>query len=169
MTSFVFACFVAKNSQARLCAERQAVPGSDNERNTGGFSMNSARTNFKVQVAFAALMLTAFMPAVAQSVAPLPERVTPAKTWTDHTWSSPDGTQFHYVEQGHGTPVILIHGLTSSAVSNWFNPGIAQKLAKTNRVIAIDMRGHGDTGPEPGRQQGNDDSGRGRFHGLSQN
>ena len=88
-------------------------------------------------------------PVMAQTIAPLPERVAPAKTWTDHTWASPDGTKFHYVEQGAGTPIILIHGLTSSAVTNWFNPGIAQKLAKTNRVIAIDMRGHGDTGPSP--------------------
>ncbi|GAB1260594.1 alpha/beta fold hydrolase [Aurantivibrio plasticivorans] len=86
---------------------------------------------------------------MAREIAPLPERVKPEKTWTDHTWTGSDGTQFHYVEQGEGTPVILIHGLTSSAIQNWFNPGIAQKLAKTNRVIAIDMRGHGDTGPSP--------------------
>ena len=92
--------------------------------------------------------------AAAQTVAPLPERVTPKKTWNDHTWTGPDGTKFHYVEQGKGTPVILIHGLTSSAVSNWFNPGIAQKLAKTNRVIAIDMRGHGETGPSPADSTG---------------
>jgi pimeloyl-ACP methyl ester carboxylesterase len=92
--------------------------------------------------------------AIAQTVAPLPERVTPPKTWTDHTWVSPDGTKFHYVEQGKGTPMILIHGLTSSAVQNWFNPGIAQKLAKTNRVIAIDMRGHGETGPSPADSKG---------------
>jgi pimeloyl-ACP methyl ester carboxylesterase len=39
-------------------------------------------------------------------------------------------------------------------VSNWFNPGIAQKLAKTNRVIAIDMRGHGETGPSPADSSG---------------
>lgn len=92
--------------------------------------------------------------AAAQTVAPLPERSTPAKTWTDHTWSGPDGTKFHYVEQGKGTPVILIHGLTSSAINNWFTTGIAQKLAKTNRVIALDMRGHGDTGPSPADSNG---------------
>ncbi len=106
----------------------------------------------------ATLLLATLAPVMAQTgaqiVAPLPERVTPAKTWTDHTWTSPDGTKFHYVEQGKGTPVILIHGLTSSAVGNWFNPGIAQKLAKTNRVIAIDMRGHGDTGPSPADSKG---------------
>jgi len=85
----------------------------------------------------------------AQEVAPLPPRSMPEKTWTDHYWTGPDGTKFHYVEQGEGTPMILIHGLTSSAVNNWFSTGIGQKLAKTNRVIALDMRGHGETGPSP--------------------
>ena len=105
-------------------------------------------------VSIAMVMLASLVPAFAQTVAPLPDRVTPKKTWTDHTWTSPDGTKFHYVEQGKGMPVILIHGLTSSAVGNWFNPGIAQKLAKTNRVIALDMRGHGDTGPSPAESTG---------------
>jgi pimeloyl-ACP methyl ester carboxylesterase len=100
------------------------------------------------------LTMAAMLPVTAQTVAPLPERVAPAKTWSDHTWTSSDGTKFHYVEQGTGTPIILIHGLTSSAVQNWFNPGIAQKLAKTNRVIALDMRGHGDTGPSPADSKG---------------
>ena len=85
----------------------------------------------------------------SQEVAPLPPRSMPEKTWTDHYWTGQDGTKFHYVEQGEGTPIILIHGLTSSAVNNWFSTGIGQKLAKTNRVIALDMRGHGDTGPSP--------------------
>lgn len=85
----------------------------------------------------------------AQEVAPLPPRSMPEKTWSDHYWTGPDGTKFHYVEQGEGTPMILIHGLTSSAVNNWFSTGIGQKLAKTNRVIALDMRGHGETGPSP--------------------
>jgi pimeloyl-ACP methyl ester carboxylesterase len=76
------------------------------------------------------------------------------KTWIDHTWTGKDGTKFHYVEQGEGTPVILIHGLTSSAVGNWFRTGVAQKIAKTNRVIALDMRGHGDTGPSPADSDG---------------
>jgi pimeloyl-ACP methyl ester carboxylesterase len=73
----------------------------------------------------------------------------PEKSWTDHTWVGSDGTRFHYVEQGSGTPVILLHGLTSSAVGNWFRTGVAQKIAGTNRVIALDLRGHGETGPSP--------------------
>src|SRR5262245_26168621 len=107
-----------------------------------------------MKVLLLALFAVVSSQVVAQTVAPLPERVKPDKTWTDHTWVSPDGTKFHYVEQGKGTPIILIHGLTSSAVNNWFNPGIAQKLAKTNRVIALDMRGHGETGPSPADSTG---------------
>lgn len=76
------------------------------------------------------------------------------KTWTDHSWTGSDGTDFHYVEQGEGTPVILIHGFTSSAVVNWFRTGVAQRIARTNRVIALDMRGHGDTGPSPEGSEG---------------
>jgi pimeloyl-ACP methyl ester carboxylesterase len=90
-------------------------------------------------------------PAFAQAPAP---RVAPPKTWTDHTFTGSDGTVFHYVEQGQGIPVILIHGLTSSAVGNWFNTGVGQRLATTNRVIAIDMRGHGQTGRSPEGSKG---------------
>jgi pimeloyl-ACP methyl ester carboxylesterase len=102
-----------------------------------------------------ALLAVLFLTTVAaQTLAPLPQRSTSQKTWTDHIWAGPDGTKFHYVEQGKGPPVILIHGLTSSAINNWFSTGVAQKLAKTNRVIALDMRGHGDTGPSPADSNG---------------
>ncbi len=83
-----------------------------------------------------------------------PAAMAQEQSWTDHYWTGPDGTKFHYVEQGEGTPVILIHGLTSSAVGNWFRTGVGQKIARTNRVIAIDMRGHGDTGPSPADSNG---------------
>jgi pimeloyl-ACP methyl ester carboxylesterase len=63
--------------------------------------------------------------------------------WSHHYFTTSDGLKLHYVEQGKGTPVILIHGAGGSAVGNWFNNGIAAKLVDTNRVIGIDMRGHG--------------------------
>ncbi len=73
--------------------------------------------------------------------------------WTDHSFVTSDGTRLHYVEMGQGAPVILIHGAGGSAVGNWFANGIAPRLAKTNRVIGIDMRGHGlsEEGPPGGR------------------
>jgi pimeloyl-ACP methyl ester carboxylesterase len=54
-----------------------------------------------------------------------------------------DGVKIHYLVQGRGTPVVLIHGYTGSAEGNWFSNGIAQALAANRRVIAIDVRGHG--------------------------
>jgi len=73
--------------------------------------------------------------------------------WKHHYYKVADGTRLHYVEMGKGTPVILIHGAGGSAVGNWFSNGLVTKLAKTNRVIGIDMRGHAlsEAGPEGGR------------------
>lgn len=73
--------------------------------------------------------------------------------WTEDYFTVADGTRLHYVEMGEGTPVILIHGAGGSAIGNWFVNGIAPALAATNRVIGIDMRGHGlsEPGPEGGR------------------
>ena len=54
-----------------------------------------------------------------------------------------DGIRIHYMEQGTGTAVVLIHGYTANAEWKWFKPGIAAALAATHRVVAIDARGHG--------------------------
>ena len=82
--------------------------------------------------------------------------MTPTETeprWTEGYYAVADGTKLHYAEMGEGTPVILIHGAGGSAIGNWFVNGIAPALAPTNRVIGIDMRGHGlsEAGPEGGR------------------
>jgi pimeloyl-ACP methyl ester carboxylesterase len=73
--------------------------------------------------------------------------------WQEKFWTHPDGTKFHYFEMGTGTPVILIHGSGGTA-ANWMANGLGAAIAKTNRVLAIDMRGHGQTvGPDGKRQQ----------------
>jgi pimeloyl-ACP methyl ester carboxylesterase len=53
------------------------------------------------------------------------------------------GVKIHYVVQGAGEPVLLIHGLYSSAALNWQLPGVFGELAKNHRVIALDLPGHG--------------------------
>jgi pimeloyl-ACP methyl ester carboxylesterase len=53
------------------------------------------------------------------------------------------GVKVHYLVQGKGEPVVLIHGLYSSADINWQKPGIMAALAKDHQVIALDMPGHG--------------------------
>jgi pimeloyl-ACP methyl ester carboxylesterase len=54
-----------------------------------------------------------------------------------------DGVKIHYLTLGRGTPIILIHGYTGYAEGNWFANGIADALAPNHRVIALDVRGHG--------------------------
>ncbi len=53
------------------------------------------------------------------------------------------GVKIHYTVEGKGEPVILIHGLYSSAMMNWGLPGITADLARNYQVIALDCRGHG--------------------------
>ena len=54
-----------------------------------------------------------------------------------------NGVKIAYFVQGKGEPVVLIHGWLASAGLNWALPGISGHLAKTNQVIALDVRGHG--------------------------
>ena len=90
--------------------------------------------------------------AIAQ-VQELPNVPVVSGGWHDKFWTHPDGTKFHYLEMGTGTPVILIHGSGGTAV-NWMMNGLAASLARTNRVLAIEMRGHGQTvGPDGKRQR----------------
>lgn len=60
------------------------------------------------------------------------------------TYASFDGTVISYHDVGTGPVVILLHGFSGNADLNWFQPGIAQKIAAAGyRVIAPDLRGHG--------------------------
>ena len=53
------------------------------------------------------------------------------------------GVKIHYLVQGQGEPVVLIHGLYSSAELNWNVPGVISALAKDHQVIALDLPGYG--------------------------
>jgi pimeloyl-ACP methyl ester carboxylesterase len=52
------------------------------------------------------------------------------------------GVRLHYVEQGSGEPVVLVHGL-GNTLQIWTANRIAQALSGSYRVIALDLRGHG--------------------------
>ena len=54
--------------------------------------------------------------------------------------------RLNYSEQGSGDPVFLIHGLFGS-LSNLGN--LARALAPSYRVIAVDLRNHGDSPHQP--------------------
>ncbi len=59
------------------------------------------------------------------------------------TATTPDGTSIAWSTSGFGDPVVLVHGITESAAS--FDP-VTERLAATNQVITLDLRGHGESG-----------------------
>lgn len=77
-------------------------------------------------------------------------RTTILVTWACDTSSmshqqtalAPDGTSIAWSRTGSGDPVVLVHGITESAAS--FDP-VTALLAATHEVIALDLRGHGES------------------------
>lgn len=60
------------------------------------------------------------------------------------TTNSADGTEIHFTDfGGDGPPVLLVHGITESAGS--WDP-VTERLRESNRVITMDLRGHGQSG-----------------------
>jgi pimeloyl-ACP methyl ester carboxylesterase len=53
-----------------------------------------------------------------------------------------DGVRLHYFEQGHGDPLVLIHG-NGTMIQDFLVSGIVDELAKRHRVIIIDRPGYG--------------------------
>lgn len=60
------------------------------------------------------------------------------------------GVEIRYLDQGEGEPVVLIHGFTATAESNWGAGGLLESLSGQYRVLAIDNRGHGKSGKPHG-------------------
>lgn len=62
-----------------------------------------------------------------------------------------NGIAFHYTDTGNGEPVVLVHCGGNSG-GQW--RGVAEALAETlgdrYRLLAVDLYGHGKTGPWPG-------------------
>jgi pimeloyl-ACP methyl ester carboxylesterase len=61
-----------------------------------------------------------------------------------------DGVSIAYVdvapEEGHGSPILLIHGFASNYAVNWLNTLWIKSLTKAGyRVVALDNRGHGES------------------------
>ncbi|MYW90597.1 alpha/beta hydrolase [Amycolatopsis rubida] len=70
-----------------------------------------------------------------------------------HRFRARDGLELAYRELGEGTPVVLLHGFTSSGEA-WLRSGLAEQLAERGfRVLLPDFRGHG-ASPRPGDPAG---------------
>jgi len=76
-------------------------------------------------------------------VPPPPQRLADAPDQFIHI----DGVRLHYRDAGRGDPVLLIHGYTGSidlwAVTDSGTISLADSLSRDHRVIALDLRGYG--------------------------
>jgi pimeloyl-ACP methyl ester carboxylesterase len=54
-----------------------------------------------------------------------------------------NGVKMYYEVHGSGDPVVLLHGAFMTITNNW--TGWIAELAKTRKVIAVEMQGHGRT------------------------
>lgn len=51
-----------------------------------------------------------------------------------------------FLDEGEGDPIVLVHGFASTKNVNWVYPAWVSELKKNGRrVIALDLRGHGDS------------------------
>ena len=65
-----------------------------------------------------------------------------------HHYADVNGTRLHYVAAGtSGSPVLLVHGFPETW---WAFRKLIPLLAASHRVFAVDLRGFGDSGNEPG-------------------
>jgi pimeloyl-ACP methyl ester carboxylesterase len=60
-----------------------------------------------------------------------------------HSTFDSNGVKIAYFVEGKGPAVVLIHGWMSSSLMNWALPGVSGLIAKDFQVIALDVRGHG--------------------------
>lgn len=60
------------------------------------------------------------------------------------TTTTDDGVEIAYDVTGDGPPLVLVHGITESRRA--WDP-LVPSLAEHHTVVAVDMRGHGESGP----------------------
>jgi pimeloyl-ACP methyl ester carboxylesterase len=83
----------------------------------------------------------------------------PATAATEGRFDSA-GVPIRYIEEGRGEPVILIHGYTSNTERGFVQTGVFAALAAQYRTIALDARGHGQSGKPHDRAQYGPEMGR---------
>jgi pimeloyl-ACP methyl ester carboxylesterase len=70
---------------------------------------------------------------------------TSARVLGQDAFFDSSGIRIRYRDVGVGDPVVLIHG-QGNRIETWMTSGMLPDLAKDHRVIALDLRGHGESG-----------------------
>lgn len=95
----------------------------------------------------AASLLGAPGDARAQEPEPAPTGEAPTGATLESRDFDSDGVRLHYIDEGAGEPVLLIHGFSLDLRLQWVQPGIVSALSGAGyRVVAYDKRGHGASG-----------------------
>src|SRR5689334_13525935 len=68
------------------------------------------------------------------------------KTQVESKFAEANGVRLHYLATGQGEPVLLVHGFGQS--SQMWRP-LMHELAKDHTVIAVDLRGAGQSDTPP--------------------
>lgn len=55
------------------------------------------------------------------------------------------GVKIRYRLEGKGKPLVLVHGYTASARTQWVLPGWVSFLSPWHRLLLVDVRGHGES------------------------
>jgi pimeloyl-ACP methyl ester carboxylesterase len=90
---------------------------------------------FNVSHLIQLLLITTIMTAASSSHA----QIKPASSG----YAPANGTQVYYEVYGNGKPVVLLHGAYYTIEMNWGQ--LIPELAKTRKVIALELQGHGHT------------------------
>jgi pimeloyl-ACP methyl ester carboxylesterase len=92
-----------------------------------------------VVVGVAALVTALTISAIVnRSIAKIAERNNPPRG----KFVEVDGIRLHYVERGHGEPLVLLHG-NGSMIQDFASSGLLDKAAQKYKVIAFDRPGFG--------------------------
>jgi pimeloyl-ACP methyl ester carboxylesterase len=92
----------------------------------------SAEREFTPNMRTTAFLLTMLVPAVV-----------PAQQKPTTGYAPVNGLKMYYEVHGSGDPVVLLHGAFMTITNNWTD--WIGELAKTRKVIAVEMQGHGRT------------------------
>lgn len=87
--------------------------------------------------------LRATLPIAAFLVMPMTSTDLPAQPRPTTGYAPVNGLKMYYELHGSGAPVVLLHGSFMTITNNW--NGWISELARTRKVIAVEMQGHGRT------------------------
>ena len=100
--------------------------------NLGKFMRNLFNARNLIKLLLTAIIMPAASSSNAQQIKPTGSGYAPA-----------NGTRVYYEVYGDGKPIVLLHGSFYTIEMNWGE--LIPELAKTRKVIAIELQGHGHT------------------------